>query len=322
MKKFFSLSVIILLFSGIVFGQGKIGSKVYFNYSYNNDAKPTNNFEFNRVYFTFSNKLTDKISYKFTTDVGRFNTGHDNRLSVYLKNAYLKWNTGGGDLVFGLQGMNMFNVEEHNWGYRFVEKAPMDLRKFSSSADLGIGYYNTFNKKLHLSALITNGTGYKKSENDDFKKYSVQLMYGDSKIKKDGNFNIGASLSLEPFNYVVGVDTTTENKTVFGGFAVYQIQKLRIGAEYDLMNNGGSSVTGSIISAYANLSTSKYVDVFARYDFYDPNTDTANNGISYFIGGLNFKPNKGFYIAPNVKVSSPQTGDTTTIYNLSFQFNI
>ena len=36
--------------------------------------------------------------------------------------------------------MNVFNVAEKNWGFRFLEKSPMDYHKFSSSADLGIGY--------------------------------------------------------------------------------------------------------------------------------------------------------------------------------------
>lgn len=322
MKKFSTLFITLLFLSAITFGQGKIRSKVFFEYSYNNDAKPTNKFEINRAYFTYQNKLSEVISYKIATDVSRVNNGKENRLEVHLKNALLKWETGYGDLVFGLQGMNMFNVEEHNWGYRFVEKAPMDLYKYSSSADLGIGYYNTFNKKINFSALITNGTGFKKSENDDYKKYSVQLMYGDSKIEKDGNYNIGTSFSIEPFDYVVVTDTTTEITTVFGGFVVYQIKSLRFGAEYDLTNNGGSSVSGSIISAFANLSINKQVEIFGRYDFFDPNTDKIDDGRLYFVGGLNIKPAKGLYIAPNVRISSPQTGSSTTFYNLNFQFKI
>ncbi|HED08889.1 MAG TPA: hypothetical protein ENI57_12275 [Ignavibacteria bacterium] len=322
MKKFSVLFVTLLILSGIVLGQGKISSKIYFDYSYNKDAKTTNKFEIHRVYFTYQNKLSDAVSFKITTDVGRVNNGKDNRMGVYLKNALLKWKTGYGDIVLGLQGMNMFNVEEHNWGYRFVEKSPMDLYHFSSSADLGIGYYKTFNKKLHFSGLITNGTGYKKSENNNYKKISLQLMYGDSKITKDGNYNIGASFSVEPFDYVVGTNKTKENKIVFAGFAVYRIKTFRFGAEYDIMNNGGSSLSSSIISAYANLIVGKKVEVFARYDIFDPNVDKIDDGRSYIVGGLNIKPVKGFYIAPNVKISSPQKGSSTTFYNLNFQFKI
>lgn len=322
MKKITVLIFTILFVASNLYAQEKIGSKIYFDYTYNSDGKPTNGFEIHRVYFTYQNHISKNISYKFTTDVGRFNTGKDNRLSVYLKNALVKWKTSVGSLVFGLQGLNTFSVQEHNWGYRFVEKSPMDLYHFASSADLGLGYYNKLSGKVNFSAIISNGTGYKKSENDNYKKISLQLFYGDSKIKKDGNFNVGAIFTTESFDYVAGTDTTTKTKTVFGGFAVYRISGLRIGAEYDIFKTGGIDVTKNIFSVYANFAAAKNLDLFARFDTFDPNIDKNNDGNTYIVVGLNYKPAKGLYIAPNVRITNPELGDATTIYKLSFQFKI
>ncbi len=322
MKKLFSIILIVISISSYSFAQGKVTGKTYFDYTYNSDGAPTNGFELHRVYIGYQAILTENISYKVTTDIGRFGTGKDDRLSVYLKNALVSWKTPVGKFVLGLQGLNIFKIQEANWGYRFVEKSPMDLNKFASSADLGIGYYNKFGKKINFSAIISNGSGYKKSEKDDYKKISLQIFYGDSKIKTNGNFNIGAIFTNESFDYIVDTKTTTETKSVFGGFAMYKLSGLKFGIEYDMMNTGGSNVTKNIISAYANYSVNKKLDVFARFDKYDPSTDVENDGSTYFLGGINYKPGKGLYIAPNIRISSPEQGESITIYKLNFQFKI
>ena len=319
MKKIIYLFLTFTLITSFSYSQGKLSSKVYFNYSYNSDTKPTNKFEIHRVYLTYKNKITKNLSYKFTSDVGRFNTGKDNRLSLYLKNALVAWTTDYGKFVFGLQGMNMFGLQEHNWGYRFVEKSPMDLHHFASSADLGLGYYNKFGKKVNFSFLVTNGTGYKKSETDNYKKYSVQLFYGNSKISK-GGYNIGGSFSLEPYKYGTSTDTTTENKVVFGGFAAYSNKRFRLGAEYNIFNQSGSQVTANILSVYGNVKMNKSFSLFGRVDIFDPNSKTANDGSTYLVAGLNFSNHKSLKIAPNVKYQNPQTGNSKTVYSVDLQF--
>jgi len=316
MKKYSTL-LAVLFFVTNMFAQSKLGGKVYFDYSYNSDRAVTNSFEIHRVYVSYSSKLTKNISYKFTSDVGRFNTGKDERMSLYLKIAALSWKTRYGKFVFGLQGLNMFNVEEHNWGYRFVEKAPMDKNHFASSADLGVGYYLKLAKKLNLSALITNGGGYKNVELNNFKKYSFQLLYGDSKIS-NGGFNVGTSLSFEGFDNG-SINGTT---TVFGGFAAYSTGKIRFGGEYDLKNSSGLDITSNIISAFADVKFSKVMEIFGRVDFFDPNTNSDNDENTYIIVGLNFVPGKGFSIAPNVKISSPKSGNSSTTFAANFEFKI
>lgn len=318
MKKLLFLLLIFTFSVNYIYSQGKVSSKVFFNYSYNSDNTPTNEFELDRVYLTYGNKISDNLSYKFTSDIGRFSTGKDDRLSVYLKNAMLTWSTDYGKFVFGLQGMNMFSIQESNWGYRFIEKSPQDLFSFASSADLGIGYYNKLSKDVNFSFLITNGSGYKKSESDNFKKFSLQVVYGPSKLK-DG-FNIGGAVSLEPYDYVVAPDTTTENKVVFGGFGAYANKNFKVGAEYNIFNKGGSSLTSNILSGYANINLSGTTDLFARVDVYDPDTNTSSDGLTYIIGGFNFMNGKSLSIAPNIKYTKPQTGNSSTTFAVNFQF--
>ena len=85
MKK---LLVICFLFLSVSIAEDiKFSALAYYESSYSADVdtKISNEFEFHRVYFTFEKILSNTLSYKFQTDVGR--KSDDGRLAVYLKNA-------------------------------------------------------------------------------------------------------------------------------------------------------------------------------------------------------------------------------------------
>ena len=319
MKKIFIVVSIFLIFS-VTNAQEKIWAKVFFDYSYNKDAAPNNEFEIHRAYFTYQNQITESISYKFTTDVGR--TTKDDRLTAYLKNALIKWKTKFGSFVFGLQGMNVFKIQEGNWGYRFLEKSPMDQYEFASSADLGIGYYNKLGGKINFGLTLTNGTGYKHSENDQYKKISANIYYGSDKLDKSGKYNYGAIITQETYDFTSGSIMSAKSKMVYGVFGAFQLMKLRLGAEFDMRTIGGPETKNMIISAYANYALYSKLDIFARFDNYDPNTDLADDANIYVIAGVDYKPGKGLYIAPNIRYVKPEAGSAQTIFKLNFQFKI
>ena len=195
MKKILLLPLFIIA----VYGQGQFSGVTYFDYTYDltEDAVNDAGFGLKRVYFTYQKELSESVSYKFQTDVGQLkiddvSVDDDGNVSVsndktqfvaYLKKAQLDWKTSYGKLTFGMQGMNVFNVTEKTWGFRFLQKSTMDKYKFSSSADIGIGYSGKFNN-LNYSLMYTNGCGYKSSENDEHKKISAQLVYGEKKLVK------------------------------------------------------------------------------------------------------------------------------------------
>lgn len=309
MKKILLLS----LFLVIAYGQGKFSGVTYFDYSYDltNDSTTNNAFGLNRVYFTYEQKLSDNISYKFQTDID-IDIGKiygSSPFNVYLKNAKVDWKTSIGKITLGMQGMNIFNVTEKNWGFRFLEKSPMDKHKFSSSADMGIGYSNIFGS-YNFNFMITNGTGYKKSENDKYKKLSAQIIFGPKNLTKKDGVNIGTSLSIEPYDFSekkwsITNDETEEgewaetgnvsvkNKTVLSIYSGYAGNKLRIGAEFD-MHKGtydtptptsnisepimeSEIMTKSIIATYASYKLSDTFEVLAYIDLYDPWTESIDN---------------------------------------------
>ena len=164
-----------------------IKGKIFFDYTDSGDSSKVDEFALKRVYLTFSKSISDELSVTIQTDVDT----NSSPKNIYLKNAKVDWKTLDGNIVIGLQGMNMFKVQEGNWGKRYLDKTIMDRFKYSSAADMGIGYYHS-KDKFHGSLLITNGAGYKKSENDSHKKLSLQFIYGNTNLSKSDGFNVGA----------------------------------------------------------------------------------------------------------------------------------
>lgn len=298
-----------------IYGNQKIGSLVFYDYTYDltENAENDAGFKASRVYLTFSNKLDENLSIKIQTDIDYKNTPRN----VYLKNAKVDWKTTNGKITIGLQGMNIFGVQEKTWGYRFIEKSAMDRKKFSSSADMGIGYSNTFGNNIHISALYTNGAGYKKSENDSHKKISFLGMMGPKKLSSKDGFNIGAVFSYEPYDFD---SVTVENKTVKGIFGGFSGNKIRLGVEVNSFNDVGIDLSKQLISSYAVYKVSDKLNIFGRYDMFDPDTNTDDDSEDYILAGFELMPGKGLYIAPNLRMTTPGGGDKTTVFCVNFQF--
>ena len=87
--------------------------------------------------------------------------------------------------------MNMFKTMKNTWGFRFIQKMPMDIYEFSHTADLGMGITRS-SGPISTSALIRNGSGFIKEESDSHKKISLHAVYSKSNLnKKDINRRIG-----------------------------------------------------------------------------------------------------------------------------------
>ena len=169
----------------------------------------------------------------------------------------------------------------------------MDKHKFSSSADMGIGVSGKFSN-VSYSLLSTNGAGYKKEESDAFKKTSIQLVYGEKKLVKKDGFNIGTSLTFEPYH-----DGEDYMKSVMAFFGGYAGSGFRVGAEFDTKTDSKTELSEQIIAFYGSY---KFTDVFeglVYIDMYDEDTAADEDGETYIIAGLNYYPTKGLTITPN-----------------------
>ena len=308
MKK---LLVLISIFISINFAEElKFTALVYYEYSYytDTDTDISNEFEFRRIYFGLDKKISSTLSYKFLTDVGRSST--DGRLSVYIKNAKIDWNTQLGKFVIGVQSMNLFDIQKNTWGYRSIDKTAMNKNKWASSADLGLGYYNNYNN-LHYNVLVTNGTGFKLPENDSYKRISTQIYYGQGKLNLHEGMNSGMVFTYEPYHSENG---NVETKTVTGLFGGYAFGSFRVGTEVAQLIDSKVETAIKIFSGYGNFAINDKISVFARFDNLNNNSDISN----YIIAGIAISPEIGLKVMPNIRYYS----NNLTNYNLNFEFKI
>ena len=186
----------------------EISGLTYFDFSYSDDMGI---FDIKRTFLNFSKKLSDQYNYTLVLDVGQ-DISHS-----YLRNAQIEIQPKQNSTFYlGIIDMNMFDVQQNTWGYRYIKKSAMEQYNFSPVADLGFGYKLRLNN-FSLSTLLTNGEGYKTSVRDEFQKLSLQFLYGNKNLRsvRSGNaFNVGLSMSVEPFE-----DTFLNDAD--GGFITY-----------------------------------------------------------------------------------------------------
>ena len=324
MKKIILLVAIGL--SSLLLAEG-ISGVSYFQYSINKigTIEESRGFELNRVYLTYENIISDKLSYKFQSDM----QNNGDAYYMYIKNANVDLSLlQGTHLVIGLQGMNMFTIQEKTWGNRFISKSAMDESGWSHAADLGVGLSQSFGD-ISGSILLTNGDGYKSIANDSNEKISILGAYGEKRLDKNDGFNIGLSASMEPYDFGE-TNTTTKNKTVMSVYAGYALDKLRYGLEFDTHTNEGTDIIQQITALYATYRIANNIDALLYLDIYDPDTGTTNDGETYVIAGFNYHPVEGLIISPNVRMTTPEEDADineddivdvpTTQFMINFQF--
>jgi len=311
MKKIIGIIYLICLLGTFLFAESETSGKVFFNHSTNLSEDGINAFNIKRAYLTWANDVNESVSYKVTYDMGSNDSGSAH--TAFLKIAMVKWKTNLGNMMIGMQGMNMFKTMENTWGHRFIAKMPMDTYKYSASADLGIGLSRSFGP-ISTSALITNGGGYKKAESDSHKKLSIHAVYGESKLNKKDGFNGGLSFSTEPYDDSL----KTENTNVLGLFAGYAGNGFRGGFEIDTKTRKDES--GNIISAYGTFKLSDKFSILARLDMADPDLESEKDGTQSVIAGIHFSANKGLTIAPTFRMTAPEDGNSENSIVLNFQF--
>ena len=306
-----SLSFVFFL-SAALFAESNTSGKVFFNHSTDLSENGINAFNMKRAYLTLDNDASESVSYNVTYDIGNNNGGSAH--TAFLKVAMVKWKTRLGNVMIGMQGMNMFKTMENTWGHRFIAKMPMDTYGYSASADLGIGLGRSFGP-ISSSILITNGGGYKKAESDSHKKLSVHAVYGESKLNKNNGFNGGLSISMEPYDKD---SLATENTNVTGIFTGYARNGFRGGFEFDTKTQEG--VSGQIFCIYATYKINDKLSILARLDKVDANTSKDSDRIQAIIAGLHYNAAKGLTIAPTIRVQAPEVGDSENSIVLNFQF--
>jgi hypothetical protein len=235
-------------------------------------------------------------------------------LRPYLKNLALSYNfSQSQNLSLGIIPTPTWNRIEKEWGYRPVEKTPLDLAKWGSAVETGLSLAGTFlEKALSYHLLGGNGNGLR-SESDKGKV--VMLSLASEPIE---------GLLLEVYGDYNDKPDIKNDSFTLQGFAQYKTDPFRVGVQYDfvrVIGTPGNATRVRLASLYAVFS-GESVSFYLRGDrFFDPNPKAKD--IEYIrldpkarytllLAGLDLPVAKNISVLPNIEgviYDKPEKGE-------------
>lgn len=256
-------------------------------------------FELTRAYLGFEYFFSKKISSRVNIDIG--DPGISKlQMTAFIKNAFLLYKYNGFSARFGMIVVDQFNVQEKQWGYRYIYKSFQDAYNFGASADLGAAIEYSPAEFITLDFSVLNGEGYKKLQSDSTLKTTFGLT-----IRPFKGFVLRGYYDMMNHNY---------NQTSVALYAGYSNKDFKAGTEYNIQKNNGmiDSHDFSGISVYTSLLVAEKFSVFTRYDNLwsatltgETNPWNNNKDGQLFIVGFDYSPTRGVKIAPTYLGWSP-----------------
>jgi hypothetical protein len=269
-------------------------------------------FWFRRIYLTYNNKLSDSVKMRLRLEMNSTsNIFSSSTIVPFVKDAYISFKLGENtSLVAGIQGPPSFGNEEDIWGYRSLEKTPLDLYKWTSSRDFGISVKGGKGVLYHL--MFGQGSS-NKSEVNNGKKIFGSIGY------EGGGLFVEGVVQYERAK-------TTDDDFIFKAFGAYTGDWGRVGLMYanrSYTPAGGDSRPYNIFSVFAVIKAGKKVDVIGRYDMnfgdgYKEKFDghkisyvpfAKNHEFSFIIAALSYQVHKNVWIIPNMKFAAYREND-------------
>jgi hypothetical protein len=237
----------------------------------------------------------------------------NNKIGVYVKDAYLTWKNvfSGSNLTFGIQPNPPFDASEGAWGYRSLEKTIMDLRGVAPSRDYGISLKGKLSGDgmFNYWLMFANGSG-NAPETDKYKRYYAQLAIKPAAgflIDLNADFQDRAQIA-DPYNAGKKVSDGTATASAFLTYSEAGVFKVGFEGFTQSTSNGYNdgtalkSKSGLGLSFWAAVNLQSDLALVARYDNFDPNTDSKSKGDvrNLIIGGLDWKVDSRVSIIPNL----------------------
>ncbi len=326
MNKLSGALVLLLLpfTSSTMYAQSESGFKPYgkplvlvytnINSSFNKNGN-SKSVDLTRAYLGYEYFFSESLSSRINIDVADPGVGRL-QMTAFIKNAYLQYKKNNFSARFGMIGVDQFNIQEKQWGYRYIYKSFQDAYNFGPSADLGAAIEYSPAGFISFDASVLNGEGYKK-------------------LQADSTFKETAGLTIRPLKGLVirgyyDMMNNSFNQQTFALFAGYSYKIFRVGVEYNKQINNGMidlhDMSG--ISFYSAVNITEKFSIFARYDNLKSTLNTGETlpwnikkDGQLLMAGFDYSPVKGIKIAPTYSGWSPEdeTMSFTSIAALNFE---
>ena len=258
-------------------GDTAVSGRIYASYSFDlsEGAEYANEFDIDRAYINVKSKISERLSARITTDVGRLSDGEaDAKVRPYLKYAYLEVKdvAPGVKVRVGMAGLGLIATHENFWGHRWIEKSFTDRNKLHSSSDIGLHAIGAHGQFSWQGGLV-NGSGYGKAEDDASKK--AQLQVGYDLLKSDDSAPIYLFVSHE-----VGAEAPVTLVAAAGG---YSSKVVTVWAEGVTEMEGDRMGLGYSVSLVPHMGKNNLV---LRYDDWDVDTAVDEDNARYALAGV------------------------------------
>jgi hypothetical protein len=291
----------------------------------------SNKFQFRRAYFTYENKISDVLKFRFRIDADNQNNvtsvdfkgskvSQDYKMRPFVKHLYLDYAglLPDSSLKVGMVDTLPFKLAEDRWGYRSVAKTLADIYKDvtginirCSSADLGLNFQVPVNQYLRLATMIVNGDGYGSVASSKFRKVGGQVQ-----VIPVAGLNFVGYYEVEDRPATAALiakgaksfDSAGTAKMAKADLYFDMIQNLNVSFEwfnydnptfFDTKSNHYKTSGWSVFSTYKIIVDK--LNAFARYDSYAPYSTLSIKDQGLTIVGLDWAPvHSSWKIQPNV----------------------
>jgi hypothetical protein len=282
-----------------------------------------NGFIIRRLYFTYDDKISKDFFTRFRLEASATEVLPNGKTTVFVKDAYLQWidALGWNDFYFGIQPTPAWEISEPAWRYRSLEKTILDLRGIATARDLGVSLRGKFDSSGKYNYWIEFGNGSGNTpETDEFKRLYLDFHWKPSdKVQFTAYQDFRFLPEIPDPNDAAGTLDNDSYTTAF--FANYGRQdKYGLGYEgfFTQQKNGTTLGSSAPFEVDAKISVghsfwawydfNSVVGMVGRYDFYDPNNNSAVKGDvrDLFIGSVVLRPHPNVWIMPNIHIETYQ----------------
>jgi hypothetical protein len=310
---FFSLSLLINVFgqdkkeeeSGGKFSGYMFGDYYYFFQNHKSDLNDQRGIWFRRIYFTYDYKINSSFSTRLRLEMGNeFNFEEANTMIPFVKDAWFKYKFSSQSLIIGISPTPTFQLIEKIWGYRSVEKTPLDLQRMASSRDFGLALKGKFDEKgmFNYHVMFSNGSS-NKQEIDKGKSGLLALSFYPVKefvIELYGDYADKTG------------DTDWYTLQAFLGYVTKTVRAGIMYADQTRQAEGVEDMKMRVASLFVVGDVSEQFSLVGRVDRnFDPNPQGDNISFIPFdpsakatllIGGVDWHPVKQVKFIPNIEL--------------------
>lgn len=272
-----------------------LGDYYWVGQHHNDSLEGRNGFWFRRVFLTLDQTLSESLTARLRFEAngpGDFISSAN--VEPYVKDAWLKWRRSEAlSLIVGMAPNPVVQSAEDFWGYRSLEKSPLDLHRMANTRDVGVGIAGRARGiRYHVAA----GNGANVGGETDSGKQIAMLVGVDP-----GPFLFELSAEVN--------ERDAGDRSTIQGMAGWRRGAMRLGALY--AHQDRDEIDLDVLSIFGVYPIQSNVIAVVRLDrMFHPNPEgplvpflpfDATSPSTLLIAGVDFKLHSQFGVIPNVE---------------------